>query len=53
MGTGWKDWSRSDIIYGIIAPLAVVLAIAGISVAYSFLFSRGYEWLLGDNHRYN
>jgi len=41
MGTGWKDWSRSDIIYGIIAPLAVVLAIAGISVAYSFLFGSG------------
>ena len=28
---GWKDWNRSDIIYGVIAPLFVVLLIVGVS----------------------
>ncbi|MGB9915077.1 MAG: hypothetical protein ACPLIG_02880 [Candidatus Bathyarchaeales archaeon] len=30
MTIGWKEWSRSDIIYGIIAPLLVVLIIVGL-----------------------
>jgi hypothetical protein len=42
MGLGWKDWGRSDIIYGIIVPLIVVLAIVGLSLASSsFMRSRG------------
>jgi hypothetical protein len=42
MGLGWKDWGRSDIIYGIIVPLIVVLAIVGLSLASSSLMrSRG------------
>jgi hypothetical protein len=41
MGLSWKDWNRSDIIYGIIVPLAVVLAIAGLSMVNSFLISSG------------
>lgn len=31
LGLGWKDWTRSDIIYSIIAPLVVVLLIVGVS----------------------
>lgn len=31
MGLGWKEWNRSDIIYGIIAPVVVVLLIVAIS----------------------
>ena len=31
MSFGWKEWSRSDIIYGIIAPVIVVLLIVAIS----------------------
>ncbi|MEM4732986.1 MAG: hypothetical protein QXD70_00470 [Candidatus Bathyarchaeia archaeon] len=30
MSIGWKDWSRSDIIYGIITPILVVLVIVGL-----------------------
>jgi hypothetical protein len=31
MSLGWKEWNRSDIIYGVIVPLVVVLLIVGIS----------------------
>ncbi len=31
MSLGWKEWNRSDIIYGIIAPIVVVLLIVAIS----------------------
>ena len=31
MGLGWKEWSRSDILYGIVAPLLVVLLIVVLS----------------------
>lgn len=31
MGLDWKQWSRSDIIYGAIAPVLVVLLIVAIS----------------------
>ena len=31
MDLGWKDWTRNDIIYGMIAPFAVVLLIVGVS----------------------
>jgi hypothetical protein len=31
MGLNWKQWSRSDILYGVIAPVLVVLLIVGIS----------------------
>ena len=37
MGQGWRDWSRSDIIYGIIVPLIVILAIVGLSRVSSIL----------------
>jgi hypothetical protein len=31
MGLNWKQWSRSDILYGVVAPVLVVLLIVGIS----------------------
>jgi hypothetical protein len=31
MSLGWKEWNRSDLIYGIIAPVLVVLLIVAIS----------------------
>lgn len=31
MSLGWKEWNRSDVIYGIVAPVFVVLLIVGIS----------------------
>ena len=41
MGLNWKDWTRSDIIYGVIVPLVVVLVIAGLSLLSSSLRSGG------------
>ena len=41
MGLNWKDWTRSDIIYGVIVPLVVVLVIAGLSLLSSSLRSEG------------
>ena len=41
MGLSWKDWNRSDIIYGIIVPLVVVLVIAGLCLVNSFLVRGG------------
>ncbi len=31
MALGWKDWKLSDILYGIVIPLLVVLLIVGLS----------------------
>ena len=31
MGLDWKQWSRNDIIYGVVAPVLVVLLIVAIS----------------------
>ena len=41
MGLNWKEWNRSDVLYGIIFPLIVVLVIAGLSVLTSYLMSSG------------
>ena len=46
MGVGWRDWSKSDVIYGIIVPVIVVLAIVGLSrvssiVGFDFSGSSG------------
>jgi len=40
MSLGWKNWSRSDIIYGIIVPIIVVLVIVGLSQL-SSIFGMG------------
>ncbi|MCW4044397.1 MAG: hypothetical protein NWE94_02625 [Candidatus Bathyarchaeota archaeon] len=41
MSLGWKDWSRSDILCGVIAPLIVVLVIIGLSFIGPFLMRQG------------
>jgi len=41
MDLGWKEWNRSDIIYGIVVPLVVVLVIVGFSLVGSFFMSGG------------
>jgi hypothetical protein len=46
MSLDWKHWSRNDIIYGIIAPVFVILLIVGISQL-SRLFGGGFEGLSG------
>jgi hypothetical protein len=32
MGLGWKNWNRSDVVYGIVVPVVVVLVIVGLSL---------------------
>jgi len=39
MGLGWKDWNRSDVVYGVVVPLVVVLVIVGLSLVGSFFMS--------------
>ena len=46
MNKGWKDWNRSDIIYGIVAPIVVVLLIVGISQL-DKLFGGGFNVVTG------
>jgi hypothetical protein len=46
MSRTWKQWSRSDIIYGVVAPVLVVLLIVAISQL-SRLFGGGFEGLSG------
>ena len=46
MSLGWKEWNRSDIIYGIVAPVIVVLLIVGISRLGS-LFGGGFGIVTG------
>ena len=46
LGLDWKQWSRKDVIYGIIAPVLVVLLIVGVSQL-SRLFGGGFEGLSG------
>jgi hypothetical protein len=41
MGLDWKQWNRNDVIYGIVAPVLVVLLIVGISQL-SRLFGGGF-----------
>jgi hypothetical protein len=40
MGLGWKNWNRSDVIYGIVVPIIVVLVIVVLSQVGS-IFERG------------
>jgi len=50
MGLNWKEWNRSDIIYGIIVPLIVVLIIAGLSLVGPYLRSIfGMQALMGGS----
>jgi hypothetical protein len=50
MGLNWKEWNRSDIIFGIIVPLIVVLIIAGLSLVGPYLRSIfGMQALMGGS----
>jgi len=49
MGLNWKDWNRSDVIYGIVVPLVVVLVIVGLSLVSSFLMSGGRSAMSGSS----
>lgn len=42
----WKEWNRSDVIYGIVAPIIVVLLIVGISQL-DLLFGGGFNAITG------
>jgi len=46
MGLGWKEWNRSDIIYGVVAPVLVVLLIVAISQL-DRLFGGGFGIVTG------
>jgi hypothetical protein len=46
MNLGWKEWNRSDVIYGIVAPLIVVLLIVGVSQL-DQLFGGGFNVVTG------
>ena len=47
MDLGWRDWSRNDIIYGIIAPLVVVLLIVGVSQLDTLFGEGGFGVITG------
>jgi hypothetical protein len=46
MSRDWRQWSRSDIIYGVVAPVLVILLIVAISKL-SSLFGGGFEGTAG------
>lgn len=46
MGLNWKQWNRSDIIYGIVAPVLAVLLIVAISQL-GRLFEGGFGVITG------
>ena len=46
MSRDWKHWNRSDIIYGVVAPILVILLIVAISQL-SRLFGGGYGIIMG------
>jgi len=46
LGPDWKEWGRGDVLYGIVAPLLVVLLIVGISQL-SRVVGGGFEGLGG------
>ncbi len=45
MSLGWREWSRNDIIYGIVAPIVVVLVIVGFSQL-STAFEQGHYGII-------
>ena len=47
MDLGWRDWTRNDIIYGIIAPLVVVLLIVGVSQLDTLVGDGGFGAVTG------
>ncbi len=47
LSLGWKEWKRSDILYGILIPLIVVSLIVLISKLGSLLGTRGFGIITG------
>jgi hypothetical protein len=47
MSLGWKDWNRSDIIYGVVAPLVAVLLIVVISQLDMLVGGGGFSAVTG------
>ena len=47
MDFNWKDWNRSDIIYGIIIPFIVVLVIVGLSSVTWYFSYQSNGFLIG------
>ena len=47
MDLGWRGWTRNDIIYGIIAPLIVVLLIVGVSQLDNLIGDGGFGAVTG------
>jgi hypothetical protein len=48
LSLSWKDWKKTDILYGIVAPLIVVLAIVGLSMLNSLIgFSESTGFIIG------
>jgi len=41
MEIGWRDWGRSDIIYGIVVPFIVILVIVALSLVGPLIMSQG------------
>lgn len=46
MNIGWKEWTKNDIIYGIMAPIIVILLIVGVSQLDKF-FGGGFNVVTG------
>ena len=47
MGLSWKGWNRSDVIYGVIVPLVVVLVIVGFSSVTWFFSYQSMGFVIG------
>jgi hypothetical protein len=47
MASGWKDWNKNDVIYGIIVPIIVGLLIVGVSQLSSFFTGDAFGITVG------
>ena len=47
MAPSWKEWTRSDIVYGIVVPVVVVLLIVGFSQLGSLLGRGSFGFVMG------
>ncbi len=47
MSLGWKDWNKTDVIYGIIVPIIVGLLIVGVSQLSSFFSGDTFGLVVG------
>jgi MFS superfamily sulfate permease-like transporter len=47
MAPSWKEWTRSDIVYGIVVPVVVVLLIVSFSQLGSLLGRGSFGFVMG------